>query len=185
MQAELSLLSLIASGLYAVVALACTGAFFVARAERQSSWHTKTWLLTAALFVVLIISRLLGIEEVLRADLRDWLQAEDLVENRRAIQGPIIAVAIATFAAVGMIALYWGAKRISGRRNIAVAAVWGACAAMVATIAMRTVSLHALDRLLYGPLKLNWVGDMGASLVVLGAATYYIGIVSGRIGARR
>ena len=122
---------------------------------------------------------------MLRADLRDWLQAEGLADDRRAIQGPIIAVSIALFAAIGMIALYWVAQRISGRRNIAVAIVWGACGVMVATIAMRTVSLHALDRLLYGPLKLNWVGDIGASLGVLAAAIFYIGIVSGRIGARR
>ena len=185
MPAELSLLSLVACVLYAVVAVACSKAAFEARAKRQNRWHLRTWTFAAALFVVLILSRLLGFEEAIRADLRDWLQAEGLAESRRAIQGPIIAVTIALFAAAGMAAVYWVAQRISGRRNIAVAVVWGASGVMIATIAMRTISLHALDRLLNGPLKLNWVGDMGATLAVLAAAVFYIGVVSGRIGGRR
>lgn len=185
MPAELSLLSLAASALYAVVVLACLRAGFEAGAKRQTKWHIRIWLLAAVLFGSLIVARLLGLEDVLRETLRNWLQAEGLADDRRAIQGPIIAVSIALFAAGGMIAFYWVAQHISGRRNIAVVAALGACGVMVATITMRMVSLHALDQLLYGPLKLNWIGDVGASLAVLGAAIYYIGVVSGRIGARR
>ena len=182
---DISLLSLIACGFYAVVALVCLRAGIEARAKRQRPWHSKSWVFVSAFFILLIVSRLLGIEDLVREEMRGWLQTEGLVESRRAIQGPIIAGAIALFAAAGMFAVYWTAQRISGRRNIAVAAAWGACGVMVATIAMRTVSLHALDRLLNGPLKLNWVGDMGASFVVLGAAIYYIGVVTGQIGRRR
>jgi len=130
---EVSLLSLVACALYAVVCVVCIRAGFEARSKRQHGWHLRTWFFAAVLFVVLIVSRLLGL----------------------------------------------------GRRNIAVALVWGACGVMIATIAMRTISLHALDRLLNGPLKLNWVGDMGSSLVVLAAAIFYIGVVSGRIGRKR
>jgi hypothetical protein len=36
-----------------------------------------------------------------------------------------------------------------------------------------------------GPLKLNWIGDIGASLAVLGAATVYARIVSGKMPRRR
>ena len=113
------------------------------------------------------------------------LEAQALNENRRSLQGPVIAVVIITFAAMGMLAVYWVSQRISGRRNIAVALAIGACGVMSATIAMRTVSLHALDQLLNGPLKLNWVGDIGASLAVLVAAIMYARIVSGRMDRRR
>jgi hypothetical protein len=38
---------------------------------------------------------------------------------------------------------------------------------------LRVISLHAIDALLYGPIKLNWVIDLGTSLIVLSAAAYY------------
>lgn len=185
MQAEFSLLSLIACGIYAMVAFACVKAAGEARAKRQQGWHAKTWTSIAIFFAILIITRLVGLEDLLREGLREWLQAEGLRDRRRAIQGPAIAVAIALFAAAGMLAVYWVAQRISGRRNIAVAAALGACGAMVGVIALRIISFHALDRFLNGPLKLNWVGDMGASFAVLAFAIYYIGIVTGRIARKR
>lgn len=45
---------------------------------------------------------------------------------------------------------------------------------MLGLILLRTISFSAFDRLLYGPLKLNWVGDIGAASLVLGAALFYI-----------
>ena len=177
MNSDISVLSLIACVLYAAVCAACTGAGFEARAKRQQAWHLKTWWLIAVLFILLIASRLLGLEEILREDLRDLLRAEGLVESRRAIQGPVIAVAIVLFAAAGMFAVYQVAQRVRGRRNIAIAVALGACGLMVATIIMRTISLHAFDRLLFGPLKLNWVGDIGASFAVLAAGVYYVSVL--------
>lgn len=178
--AELSVLSIVACVLYTIVASGAVGAGLEARAKRQQPWHFRAWILIAIFFALLILSRLFSVEEFLRADLREVLQAQDLSQNRRSIQGPIVAVAIVLFASVAMFAAYWVSQRLSGRRNIAVAAAIAACGVMFATIAMRTISLHALDRLLNGPLKLNWVGDIGSSLVVLGAAFIYVKIVRGR-----
>ncbi len=56
---------------------------------------------------------------------------------------------------------------------------------MMANISIRTVSFHALDRLLDGPLKLNWVGDIGATLTVIGAAVIYVRSVRGKMEHRR
>jgi hypothetical protein len=47
-------------------------------------------------------------------------------------------------------------------------------------MALRIASLHMIDALLYGPLKLNWVIDIGGSLVVLVAAIYYVQLVHTR-----
>ena len=179
------MLSLIACGFYMIVAVYAWQAGRVARERKQRAWHGSTWLLIAAFFVFLIVSRLLGLEELLRSELRGVLQAQELSEDRRSIQGPVIAVIIIAFAALGMLAVYWVAQRISGRRNIAVALAIGGCGIMSATIVMRTVSLHALDQLLNGPLKLNWVGDIGASFAVLVAAIVYARIVSGRMDRPR
>ena len=89
------------------------------------------------------------------------------------------------FRALSLPLPYWVSKRIAGRRNIALAVAIGACGVMLATISMRTISLHAFDRLLYGALKLNWVGDIGASLVVLIVAASYNRIVRGAMVRRR
>ena len=45
---------------------------------------------------------------------------------------------------------------------------------MIGVMVLRTISFSALDKLLYGPFKLNWVGDIGAALLVLGAAVFYL-----------
>ncbi|MEM1050700.1 MAG: hypothetical protein AAGI28_01260 [Pseudomonadota bacterium] len=134
---------------------------------------------------MLIVSRLLGLEEFLRAELREFLRIQGLMSERRSIQGPIIAVALIVFTSIAMLAAYRTSQRISGRRNIAVAVAIGACGVMVATIAFRSVSLHALDWFLNGPLKLNWVGDVGAAVAVLSAALIYVRIVSGKTKRRR
>jgi len=182
---QFSMLSLIACILYAIVAAFSAAAAKTANKTGQQAWHFKVWCLIAFFFVVLILSRLLGLEEMLRDHLRDLLEGYGLSSNRRAIQGPIIAVAISLFGAAAMMAVYWVSKRISGRRNIALAVAIGACGVMLATISMRTISLHAFDRLLYGALKLNWVGDIGASLVVLIVAASYNRIVRGAMVRRR
>lgn len=136
-------------------------------------------------FALLIVSRLIGFEEMLREDLRNLLDSRGLVAERRSIQGPIVALALTVSGAIAMAAFYWVARRVSGRRNVALAAAVGGCGVMLTTIALRTVSLHSLDRLLNGPLKLNWVGDIGASFAVLIAAVLYARIVSGKIPRRR
>jgi len=75
--------------------------------------------------------------------------------------------------------LRW-ARNLRGRRNVARLAGVLAAAAMVFLIALRLASLHMVDALLYGSAKLNWVIDIGASFVVLVAATYYALVVRAR-----
>ena len=179
MLAHLSVLSLVACVFYAIVAGAAFRAGREARSKGQQSWHRMSWGLIALYFLLLIVLRLFNVEEGLREGLREMLEAQNLLAERRSFQGPVIAVTIILFAAAAMLAAYWTSQRVSGRRNIAVAAAIAACGVMLATMVMRTVSLHALDRLLNGPLKLNWVGDIGSSLAVLGAALFYVSVVRG------
>ncbi|MDZ4275523.1 MAG: hypothetical protein U0995_05760 [Erythrobacter sp.] len=175
-----STFSLAASGLYGIVMLACFAAAATARRQRQVSGHLRTWLMLAMFFAVLIALRLVNAEEWLRAILRDYLRISGHYGDRRSLQSPL-AVVILTIAGVGaMFAVQRWARNLRGRRNMARLAGVLAAAAMVCLMALRIASLHMIDALFYGPLKLNWVIDIGGSLVVLVAAIYYVQLVHTR-----
>lgn len=185
MQYAPSLLSIGAMLFYCLTVIGCWTACANAINMKQQAWHWRCWLLLGVIFCVLIASRFYGLEEALRADLRSKLRAHDMIDGRNAWQGWLIAAALAAIAASGLIIAYKMSRQLQGRRNIAVALAGAGCAIMLATIVLRSISLHAMDRLLYGPLKLNWVGDLGASALVLGAAIYYVFLLQGRIGRPR
>lgn len=174
MQDGPSMFSLAAAALYCLVIISCLFAGRVATTHWQEAWHLRCWLAVAAIFVLLVILRVFNLEEIMRDDLRVWLTTEGLSQSRRAYQGVIIATLIALSAAVGLYLAYWVSQRISGRRNIAVAVASSACIAMLTLILLRIVSLHALDALLFGPLKLNWFGDLGTTFAILGSAVFYV-----------
>jgi len=175
-----SALSLSASGLYGIVMLACLAAAATALRQRQVSGHLRTWLMLALFFGVLIALRLVNAEEWLRAILRDYLRISGHYSDRRSLQAPLVAAILTIAGAGAMIALQRWARNIRGRRNVARLAGVLASAAMVCLMALRIASLHMTDALLYGPAKLNWVIDIGVSLVVLIAAIYYVQLVRAR-----
>ena len=76
--------------------------------------------------------------------------------------------------------LYRITRRHRGRRNIARITAIIAAFVMIFLLGLRLASLHLVDALLFGPLKLNWVIDLGASLIVIFAASYYVQIVRAR-----
>ncbi len=131
----------------------------------------------AVLFGLLAVLRLLNFEELLRYELRQFLLATDAYENRRGIQGPIVMAIVVLAGAAGFFWIFKRFRAARGRRNLAVIVAQAAGFAMVGLVALRTVSFSALDSLLFGPLKLNWIGDIGASVTVAGCATYYAWIV--------
>lgn len=124
--------------------------------------------------------RVTGAEEIIRGAFRQLLAMEGAYESRRSLQRPLAAVILITMsAAVALGPLrQWHLAR--GRRNVAVVVGLAGLATMVMLLGLRIVSLHQLDMLLYGPLKLNWIMDLGASLAVLGAALLYVRLVTQR-----
>ena len=172
-----STLSLIAALLYAVVVLACLAALAVSLTKQQLPAHWKSWAVLALLFAILAGLRLLNFEELARGELREWLLASNSYEGRRGIQGPIVLGIIALAVAMGFFWIYRKIRDAYGRRNYAVIAAQTAGFAMVCLIALRTVSFSAMDKLLFGPLKLNWIGDLGSSAIVAGCAVYYVWVV--------
>lgn len=170
-------LSLAASVLYLLVAGSVVAAAFCARQNRQRDWHVRNWLLLGMLFIALAAARMFEIEDLARGELRDWLLARGDYSDRRNIQGPIAAALVFVVTICG---LWWfnrSAKTVRGRRNIAVKTASASGIAMILLVCARLLSLHLIDALLYGPVKLNWFADIGLSLFVIAAAMYYVRIV--------
>jgi len=172
-----SMLSLLASSLYVLVFLGCLVAATAASRSRQAPGHLWTWLVLALFFASLAALRMLEIEDLVRDALRQSMRDEGVYSQRRSVQRPIVVTLVVLVGAGGSLLLYRWTLALRGRRNRArIAAVLAACA-MLFLVALRLISLHPIDVLLYGPLKLNWIGDLGASLVVLGSAIYYLRVV--------
>lgn len=175
-----SMLSLAAAVLYLLVSSSCILAATTAIRGRQMRWHGRNWALLAVLFVAFAALRIFGFEEVWREDWRIAMRFEGTYEERRSFQRPIVAALIAIGASLALWWVYRVARVIRGRRNIATMVATSCAAVMVFVLALRLVSLHPIDSLLYGPIKLNWIMDVGSSLAVLGSALYYWRIVSAR-----
>lgn len=177
---NLSLFNLAAVGLYLVVMLTALGATFAAARYRQQGWHLRVWIIIALLFLLFAALRGLGLEEAWRDELRMMMRADGAYASRRDIQRPLASIVIAFAGAGAFIWAYRGFSRVRGRRNVAAMVAVGSALAMTALIVLRLISLHPVDALLYGPFKLNWIIDIGASMIAGGAAVYYLYVVRQR-----
>jgi len=154
---------LAAIALYLLTAGACLWAAIHAppRAPRLG------WLVISLFFVALGAWRLAGTEEIVRAALRDALLTRGEYGVRESVQRPLAAALLlgATSMAVWA-ALRW---RALGRHPARRALFWAQCGAtaMAGLVAVRVVSLHATDTLLFSGPHLNRVIDPALALFVL------------------
>jgi hypothetical protein len=131
----------------------------------------------AVLFAVLIASRTFGIEEALRDASREALQSSGSYSDRRSVQSMIAAFVLVIAGSLAIWLLVRASRVLRRRRDIAVIVALASGGGMLFLITLRMISLHAIDRALYGALKLNWFGDLGATALVLAAAIYYAWVV--------
>ncbi len=173
-----SLFSLAASAIYAVVAVVCLVAAAAAQRRRQQRWHLRAWVLLCLFFFALAALRWFGIEDVLRDDLRLLMRADGAYSERRSFQRPV-AAAVVGLAGIGVLVwFYRGFRTVRGRRNVAVMVAAAGAFAMLGLVVLRLVSLSPVDALLYGPIKLNWLVDLGSSALVAACAAAYARLVS-------
>ncbi len=182
MMAAPSTLSLLAAALYLVVAAVAAAAAVEALRHRQITWHLIVWGIIAALFIGLALVRIYGLEEMLRGDLRMILYDERTYEERRSLQKPLFAIVCVIAATMACGLAYFLARGVRGRRNIAAMIAIGCTGGLMFLAALRMVSLHSVDALLYGPMKLNWFADLGMTIAVLACAIRYCLIVRRRQG---
>jgi len=175
-----SLLSLSAASLYVLVVCACLVASGSGFRFRQQVWHVRVWLILAVLFALLAALRISNLEEIWRDELRIFLRADAVYDGRRNFQRPIAATIIAILAAATFFGAYRFVRVARGRRNIAAIAAAAGGLVMTGLLALRLISLSPVDALLFGPLKLNWILDIGSSVLILGAAVYYTRLIRSR-----
>lgn len=173
-------LGISAAGLYLLVMAACLAAALTGKSRRQPSGHFRQWLLILGVFAAMLALRMFDLEEGFRQITRGSLRSDGTYEMRREVQRPLAAGLIVAFATVAFASVYRFARQGGGKRNMTVGVAAGAALTMTGLVGLRIVSLHQIDAALYGPLKLNWVIDVGASLTVLGAAIYYLHLIKRR-----
>lgn len=177
-------LSLGATGFYGLVVLACLVALLSARSQQQIAAHARIWAALAAFFLILIVLRLFNVEELLRSELRDWSRNSASYGEREGYQLPITIGIVVIFGFAAFAWVFRSLRKMQGRRSVALVTAEIGALGMLILIALRMISFNALDKLLYGPLKLNWVGDLGAAIMVGGGAVAYTLIVRGKFGRR-
>ncbi|MBI1402048.1 MAG: hypothetical protein GC147_02395 [Porphyrobacter sp.] len=175
-----SSLSLAAASLYGAVAMCSLVAAGVAILRKQQGWHVSGWLLLAVLFVFLAVLRVYGVEEAIRHDLRSVLYHEGVYGERRTFQRPVAAIAVALISLGAAAWIYIGFRNVVGRRNVAMLIGFASAYCMIGLLGLRLISLSPVDKLLFGPAKLNWFIDIGSSLAVFASAAYYSWLVGWR-----
>lgn len=170
---QVSYLSLAAAGVYILVTATLVVAASTASSTGQKPAHRIAWLGLALVFATFVFLRLLNLEEAMRAELRQVLIADRMYDHRRDIQRPIAAAAIALFGVAGIVGAYVLSGLRESRRDLAVGIGVAAGIGLIGLAALRILSLHAIDVLLYGPLKLNWFADLGLAMVAGIAAMSY------------
>lgn len=164
MQTTHSLLSLAGGLIYLIVGGLSMRAALSAKTSGRPGKETVWWFIIAVSFGALIALRASGFEQQSAAMLRNLLREDGMYEMRREAQAPLSVLAILCVA--GLIALtarlYLRTRPGSLSRILAFARL--AVVSLFGLVVLRVISFHATDMLLYGPLKLNWVIDIGSSL---------------------
>lgn len=157
---------------YSAVVMLCFAASRAAQRADRPGADSRVWLYCAAFFTMLALSRIFEFEDVWRAEARQYLVSHAEYAGRRAIQRPLLGLALVGSCA--LVAGTWYALRRNmngARRYVSLAQI--AMIGFVPLFALRMVSFHFMDRLLYGPLKLNWLLDGGlTALAALSALAY-------------
>ncbi|WP_095012021.1 hypothetical protein [Tsuneonella mangrovi] len=159
----------VAEALYLVVATLCAWA---ALGSDSRAADRLAWALFAAFFILLAVSRGFGLEHTLTDALRLNAREDGDYAVRRTVQGPLVVGT--AFAFVAICAMLAGGRarklRLGAMRPLAVAGF--GCLAMGLLMILRIVSWHVTDSVLYRPMHLNWLFDIGATLVVGAAAIF-------------
>lgn len=167
----MSLASVLATMVYALVVFACGAAALAARARGRPARQTAGWLACAAAFAALAMVRLLDVEDRAREVLRRVIRGAGSYEERAFLQLPLVVLTLAGGLVMLLFAYRLLHRRNADRGRTLVCAALVAVAAFVPLYALRTISWHPVDSVLYsGPVRLNWILDLGLSALVGGAA---------------
>ena len=115
-----------------------------ALSRRQVDWWPRYWFISALLLAVLAVARASALGDVLGDLGRDQARSSGWYDARRTVQ----AVAVVSVAAVWAVGVFAAILRVPPRRRRYLPHVV-ALSAIIAFAAVRLVSLHHVDALLY------------------------------------
>lgn len=176
---------------YVIAAIPCLIAALATLRTRRSATDALIWLAAMGLLLAMSAARANGLEDILRETMREAASSGGWYGSRRNAQVLAITAVLVLVLAAGS---WWAlrGKRNARRGSLSIRFVRAALIAMLAfaaLYALRIVSMHAVDQLLYaGPVRLNWVLDAGLTASIAIAALLYIRHCwrySGRRGAHK
>lgn len=164
----ISIADWLGAALYCVAAAACTLASGVLSRRTPPAMRDWRWIGLAGLFLAFSAARIGQAEEFARERLRVLWTSSFSYDDRVLAQIPL---AIAFLLAVGLFTyrLISPQRAVDRRYRIAEAAVAG----MIALIAIRIVSLHLIDAVLYsniGPVRAHYLIELALAGMVIFAA---------------
>lgn len=174
-----STMSLAGAIIYLAVLAACLLAVGTSKRFHQQPWHGRYWAVIAVVFAMLALGRVLALEDVVRDALRDFFRSQDAYGSRRDFQRPLAIAMVCVCVLLASAFFFRIARSVRGRRNVAVLVAGASTAGLIGLLMLRLISLHQVDAILYsGPVRLNWLLDIGASVTVAGAAALYMRTVA-------
>lgn len=166
-------------GIFTYCTVGGLAAFAAIRAYHSPSPHsrgdTAIWALVALVFVLFALARYFAVEDAIRADMRAYLIKEGEYGGRRHVQGWMVGILMVLASLV--CAWLWRYRTAGVRltlRRLSVIAAIVATLAFIVLFVLRIISLHAVDRLLYGgPIHMNWLFEAGLCAIVALAAVVH------------
>jgi hypothetical protein len=169
-------IGLLGATTYALTAVACVAAW-----KKRRNWYGPTpgrrgafWLGAGAFMASLAVVRLFAIDEAARMTFKLMAKSSGLYAARRGFQAELI-VAITIVAILLTAAVLWRFKPMLAARpsaRLAALALVG-MAGHLFLIALRLVSLHGVDRVLYGPEHAGYILDVGCTALIIFAAVRF------------
>jgi len=146
-----------------------------ARNSRAFAHHWRRddrfWIAIGSILVLIAVYRVTGLEFWLQNQLRTLLRVDDMYADRHELQAPaVVGALVASVTVLGVISV-----RLRRRHPaILVAAVSGL--ALLLSIALRAISLHAFDALLHASIagiRLGWLAEAGPLMLLAGSAFWF------------
>ena len=171
----MSTASLVAMPAYAVAAILCAIAASCANPASRSHRQLASWRVCTAFYIMLIIIRLLKVEEQTRQTLRTYIRVTGEYDSRRLLQAPLVALTLLATTALAIPAWRaWRRRRSNACGLLALTGLYTICA-FVPLYALRIISLHSVDRVLYsGSVRFNWLLELGLTVSTSLVAVLYV-----------
>ena len=171
----MTLPSLVATGAYAVVAMLCLMAALAGVLSQRPGRQARRWLACAAFFALLAMVRLLDVEDRIRLALRTISWGTGRYEDRSDLQVPLVGATLILGLALAILACRSWIRRKGSRSDRLVLLGEIAMLGFAPLYALRIISLHQVDRILYGgSFRLNWILDLGLTALAAASAMLYI-----------